>query len=191
MARPKEFNRQAALDKAMHLFWTRGYEAVTMTDLRKTMGIGRQSLYDTFGDKKQLFAEVLDQYVHLNDADVAERLDKDQGIVGIQRFLNARVRMLSSGVRRGCLMMNTCVELSPHNPAIASKIQAGLATMQKGFEAALTQAIQQGQLAPDADVNSLAGFLTTQVAGMVIMAKNNASQQHLQAVADLAVRALM
>lgn len=190
MARPKEFDRQIALDKAMSLFWTQGYEATTMTDLRKAMGIGRQSLYDTFGDKTQLFAEVLDQYVSRNDANVSELLDSDLGLAGIRSFLNARVRMLSSGVRRGCLMMNTCVERSPHDPVVASKIQVGLATMQQGFETALTQAVQEGQLPPEADVSTAAGFLTTQVAGMVVMAKNNATKQQLQAVADLAMRAL-
>lgn len=190
MARPKEFDRQTALDKAMNLFWLRGYEATTMTDLRRAMGIGRQSLYDTFGDKKQLFSEVLDQYVSFNDANVAEMLTNDLGIAGIRSFLDARVRMLSSGVRRGCLMMNTCVELVPHDPAVASKIQAGLITMQEGFEAALRGAIQQGQLAKNADVSNLAVFLTSQVAGMVVMAKNHASREQLQAVADLTLEAL-
>jgi len=63
MARPKEFDQAAALETAMEVFWTRGYEATTMGDLRKAIGIGRQSLYDTFGDKEQLFAAALDQHL--------------------------------------------------------------------------------------------------------------------------------
>lgn len=190
MARPKEFDRQAALNQAMELFWTQGYEATTMTDLRHAMGIGRQSLYDTFGDKDQLFAEVLEQYIGFSDADVAKWLNHENGISGIRSFFDARVRLLSSGTRRGCLMINTCVELAVHDKTVASQIRQGLATLQKGFEAALTGALEQGELARDSDVSDLAIFLTSQIAGMVVVAKNNASRKQLQAIADLALQKL-
>ena len=190
MARPKEFNRQEVLDKAIEVFWTYGYEPTTMTGLRRAMGLGRQSLYDTFGDKKQLFAEALARYVSFNDGNVAALLDNEDGIAGIRAVLEARVRMLSSGARRGCLMINTCAELALHDEEVASQIQSGLATMQRGFEAALNRASEQGQISPDANVSDLAVFLNTQIAGMAVMAKNKASQQQLEAVADQALRAL-
>jgi len=190
MARPKEFDRQAALDKAMYLFWTRGFEATTMTDLRKEIGIGRQSLYDTFGDKNQLFSEALQQYMRINDANVAELLNEENGIDGIRSLLDSRVKMLSSGVRRGCLMMNSTVELSLHDQDVAAKLQTGLTTMQEGFEKALRGAIKKGQVKPDVDVSNLASFLVAQVAGMVVLSKNDASKQELQAIADFAIKAI-
>ncbi|MEM7016071.1 MAG: TetR family transcriptional regulator C-terminal domain-containing protein, partial [Pseudomonadota bacterium] len=108
----------------------------------------------------------------------------------IRAFLDARVHMLSSGVRRGCLMINTCVELAPHDVKVAEQLQSGLATMRLGFEIALNRALEQGEIPQDANVSELAVFLNAQVAGMTVMAKNQASQQELQAVADQALRSL-
>ena len=190
MARPKEFDRQHALDQAMELFWLRGYEATTMTDLRLAMGIGRQSLYDTFGDKDQLFAEVLARYVGFNDSDVAKWLGEKNGLTGIRSFFDARVRSLSSGVRKGCLMINSCVELSVHHESVANQIRKGLENLRKGFEAALSGAKLQGQLSTNTAVADLACFLVSQVSGMVVMAKNKASRKQLQAIADHALETL-
>lgn len=176
----------------MQVFWAGGYEATTMTDLRQAMGIGRQSLYDTFGDKKEIFAAVLDRYITLSGRDIRALLgdENDNGIDGIQAFLNARAEILSEGVRRGCLMMNTCVELSAHEGDVASRIEGGLANLHLGFERALERAVSKGLLTQEADLSTLAAFLVTQVAGMVVMAKNHATRQQLQAVAAQALRAL-
>lgn len=190
MARPKEFDRQHALDQAMELFWLRGYEATTMTDLRIAMGIGRQSLYDTFGDKDQLFQEVLARYVGFNDADIAKWLGKENGLSGIRSFFDARVHSLSSGVRKGCLMINTCVELSLHHESVSSQIRKGLENLRKGFETALSGAKLQGQLSTEVAVADLACFLTSQISGMVVMAKNKVSRKQLRAIADHALRTL-
>lgn len=190
MARPKEFDRQNALGKAMEVFWTQGYEATSMTDLRLAMGIGRQSLYDTFGDKETLFTEALDRYISFNDGSVTALLGNADPIAGIRAFFDARVRLLSSGFRRGCLMFNSCVEVSPHDSAVASRIHSGLGTMQQSLEKALRRAAEKDQIPGDAKVGDLAAFLTTQVAGMAVMAKNQSSAEELQAVADLAVAAL-
>ena len=132
MTRPKEFNEQEALAKAMEVFWTYGYEATTMTYLRGAMGIGRQSLYDTFGDKEALFAAALDQYIAFSNGDIAALLgdEKDNGIDAIRAFLNARAVVLSEGVRRGCLIMNTCVELSAHEVDVAARVDGGMSALQ-------------------------------------------------------------
>ncbi len=190
MARPKEFDRQTALGAAMEVFWARGYEATTMTALRRAMGIGRQSLYDTFGDKKQIFAEALDRYVRRNREDVAAHLNAEVGLDGIRAFFEGRVRMLSSGARHGCLMINTAVELGPHDAKAAAKVESGLDDMRAGFAAALQSAIDDGDVPAATNVADLAAFLTSQIAGMVVMAKNGASEDDLRAIAHQALRAL-
>jgi len=189
MARTKEFDRQTVLGEAMEVFWTRGYEATSMTFLRLAMGLSRQSLYDTFGDKKQLFAEALARYVNFNDGQVAALLENEDALEGIRSFLQARVRMLSADQRRGCLMINTCVELSLHDDEVASQISSGMAAMQAGFETALKSAKRKGQISKKKDVSELAVFLTSQVAGMAVMAKNKASKKQLQAIADQTMKA--
>lgn len=190
MARPKQFNRIEALNKAMEHFWIHGYQATSMSELRKVMGIGRQSLYDTFGDKHQLFSEVLAHYTSYNDKDVDRLIEHDDVLISIRSFFETRVQMLSSETRKGCLMMNTCMELSPHDPDIAAQIQDGLEYMQKGFEYVLFKGQRQGSISVQKNAEELAFFLTSQVAGMVVMAKNNASRQQLQVIADLAVEVL-
>ncbi len=187
MARPKAFNRQDALGQAMEVFWTRGYEATTMTDLRKAMGIGRQSLYDTFGDKDTLFAEALDRYIAFNDGNVAATLDTEEPLEGLRALFSGRVRMLAKGFRRGCLMFNTCVEVSPHDTEVASRIESGLGTMSDAIAKSLERAKSEGLIPKGLDTQTTAAFLTTQIAGMAVMAKNGASEETLQAVADLAL----
>ncbi|MEM9644359.1 MAG: TetR/AcrR family transcriptional regulator [Planctomycetota bacterium] len=190
MARPKEFDRKQALDQAMELFWTRGYEATTMTDLRHAMGVGRQSLYDTFGDKDKLFREALDQYASLSNADVGQFLTEEDGLDGIRSFFRKRVSALASGTRRGCLIMNSCMELSPHDEVVALRVRKCLRVLEKGFETALKGAQKKGKIATGSDVGKLSIFLTSQLAGMVVMAKNRASRQHLQAIADTALQSI-
>ncbi|MEM7183898.1 MAG: TetR/AcrR family transcriptional regulator [Spirochaetota bacterium] len=190
MARRKEFDRRQALEKAMEVFWSRGYEATTMTDLRLAMGIGRQSLYDTFGDKDKLFAEALASYTKLNDENVKDVLKEQDGIKAVRTLLEARVKMLSSGHRRGCLMMNSCVELALHDEAVANQLKKGLATMHREIERALARALEQETLPKKVSIAETADFVLAQIAGMVVLSKTGASHKQLQNVADKAMAAI-
>ncbi|MEM7417792.1 MAG: TetR/AcrR family transcriptional regulator [Gemmatimonadota bacterium] len=190
MPRPREFDRDDVLLTAMEVFWTHGYEATTMTQLRHAMGLGRQSLYDTFGDKDALFNEALGRYISLNDADVDAHLGKNQGLDGIRRLFDARIDMLSSGARRGCLMMNSCVEVSPHNPDVAQRLRSGLKRMERGFASALDQAVAEGTVTPSTDVDALAFYLTAQIGALVVMAKNGATKGELTQLSTQALSVL-
>ena len=192
MARPKEFKREEALCKAMEVFWTQGFEATTMTQLRHAMGLGRQSLYDTFGDKKKLFDEALSMYINLNDTNAASLLKSDDGLEAIRFLLNARVQMLSADeTRRGCLMVNTAIELAHRDKDAAEKLQSSFGYIKKLFAHALERAEAAGQLRENSNIEELAITLVTQFSGMVILAKTGASMSDLQAVADQAYRALI
>ncbi|MCH8858951.1 MAG: helix-turn-helix transcriptional regulator, partial [Proteobacteria bacterium] len=120
MSRGKNFDAHEALTKAMHAFWSRGYEATSISDLVECMGIHRGSLYATFGDKRSLFLRALRHYgaTHLDDWVAA--LTQAHGPRGaiIAAFDRVVATALEGGSRDGCLVINTALELSPHDEEI-------------------------------------------------------------------------
>src|SRR3954464_11387329 len=108
MARPKEFDREEALNRAMEVFWSRGYEAASVGELVKRMGINRQSLYDTFGDKHSLYLQALDRYREVEGAKLFELLERPGPVKRALRHLFRSVveRSLDDEERRGCFMGN-------------------------------------------------------------------------------------
>lgn len=191
MVRPKEFVREHALDEAMRVFWTYGFEATSMSDLQRAIGIGRQSLYDTFGDKQTVFAEALQRYIAISKEQSNTLLGGDDGLDAVSRFFNACIgEFVSAKPRRACLIFNTGAELCSHDADIARLVNKGLKNLRTAFGGALERAEAQGTLRAGADVQTLAMFLTSQVGGLAIMAKAGASRKHMQAVADTALSAL-
>jgi len=151
MARPRKFDREEALDKALDLFWSHGFEATTMSDLQRELGIGRQSLYTTFGDKHQIFAEALDRYVTSADAMLADRFGPSAGVEAIRAHLHFGAQTLTSGDRRGCLVMNTCIELAPHDEGARLLTNRHLSALRAHFESAIETSRERGELGPSGD----------------------------------------
>src|SRR4029077_15976770 len=114
MARQKEFNRDEVLHKAMEVFWTRGYEGASIQDLVKHMGINRQSIYDTFGDKHTLFLQALDRYREIQTRKVFVVLERPSSMKRNlrQSFEEPVARSLSAEGRRGCLVGKSMSELA-------------------------------------------------------------------------------
>src|SRR5258705_4457709 len=108
MARQKEFNRDEVLHKAMEVFWTRGYEGASIQDLVKHMGVNRQSIYDTFGDKHTLFLQALDRYREIESSKVLEVLEQPGSVKkNFRRLFDGVVdKALSGEGRRGCFVGN-------------------------------------------------------------------------------------
>ena len=191
MARPRQFDRDEALMKAMAVFWEHGFDATTMTDLQKALGIGRQSLYTTFGDKDQLYAEALERYLELADVELAQRLGEQAGFVELRaHVLGAAERLGADEQRMGCLMMNSCVDRAPHDPAVAALAARGLESSQQGFSTALLNARDRGELGPRGDVDDIARFLTSQMAGLSVLARSGASVEQLRSVAETALESV-
>jgi TetR/AcrR family transcriptional repressor of nem operon len=191
MARPKEFRREVVLDKAMELFWTHGYEATSMSDLQRCMGIGRQSLYDTFGGKKEVFQESLERYLEGVKRYSESLLGAADGLVAIRTYFDTAIRNQTRATpRRACMMFNTCAEVAPHDPEIRKQVRKGVSALQKRFELALRRAQEQGALSTNADAHALAIFLTTQAGGITIMSRGGASRKELQSTVDVALRAI-
>ncbi|MDN5941216.1 MAG: TetR/AcrR family transcriptional regulator [Nitrospira sp.] len=173
MPRPKEFNPEDAIEKAMQVFWHKGYEATSMEDLLSAMDINRGSLYDTFGDKRQLFLKVMDRYCTSFVGPNFSLLDQPgPALQTLRRFINGMIEgALADPQRRGCLIANTVMELSPHEKDIAGTLRQALTMTEDTFFKVLARAKLQGELNSDQDPRSLARFITTMMQGTIVMIK--------------------
>jgi TetR/AcrR family transcriptional repressor of nem operon len=174
MPRPKEFNPGEAIEKAMHVFWHKGYEAASIEDLLNAMDINRGSLYDTFGSKRDLFLKAMDHYC--SEGGVGGRfsilLQPGPAMPLIYRFVDAIVDfVLSDPLRRGCLITNTVMELAPHEKNIGKKLSGRFHMLEEAFFKLLARAQQEGDLTKDKDPRALARVLVMMMQGMIVMIK--------------------
>jgi TetR/AcrR family transcriptional repressor of nem operon len=192
MPRPKEFNPNDALNKAMQVFWHKGYEATSMEDLLTAMDLNRGSLYDTFGDKRQLFLKVLDRYCHGFVGEKFSLLDQPgPAIPTLRRFIHGMIEGgLADPQRRGCLIANTVMELAPHEQDIAGKVFHAMQMGEDAFFKILSRAKEQGELAKDKDPRALAQFLTTMMQGTIVMIKAGAPADTVKQTAKTALSIL-
>lgn len=190
MPRTKEFRPDEALDAAMHLFWTKGYGATSMRDLLESMGIGRGSFYDTFGDKHALFMNALDRFEEVRTSWIDGVLE-DSGLDGIEEVFRRTVDgLVGFEPRRGCLMANTAVELAPHDPEVAARISRYVRRTEEAFTGALVRAREVGDIPEDRDPKTLAGFLVNNLHGLRVLARAGAERQTLEDAAGVAIDAL-
>lgn len=192
MPRPKEFERDVVLEKAMDLFWQKGYEATSVQDLVQHMGINRGSLYDTFKDKHHLFLAAVSHYHETVVKDAIARLEAPdasrQAIVDhFDRMVDC---MTGNEAQRGCLMTNTIVELAVHHPDIAAQLQMSLRRIERAFQTALTRAQANSELSSAKDVSDLARYLVCCVQGLRVMCKTHVNREQLQATVNLMLSVL-
>jgi len=192
IGRPTEFDRQDALEKAMGLFWRSGYEATGLTDLTSEMGIGRQSLYNAFGDKHSLFVEAIKYYASRNTQPLIEVLQAPgSGVSNIRKALEAVVAFTTSGDCCGCLVTNSIVELAPHDEEVAEVVRSALNRVEKAFKHAVDRAVESGEISADTDPKAMARFLNNTLHGMVVLAKASASKAALKDVVRIALSKLL
>ncbi|WP_165422878.1 TetR/AcrR family transcriptional regulator [Ktedonosporobacter rubrisoli] len=192
MARPKTFDRTQMLDKAIELFWNRGYEATSIHDLLAHLGIRRQSLYDTFGDKHTLFLEALRRYEARNIASTVDVLEgPGSGKAAIEAVFRSTVQTLAcTEPPRGCMIVNTAIELAPHDEEIARCVSASVTRTQQAFYHALVRAQEHDEIHPQLDLLALARFLTSSLQGLNITAKAVRDARQLQEIANVALSLL-
>lgn len=192
MPRPKAFDPDNALEKAMHVFWHKGYEATSMEDLLTAMNLNRGSLYDTFGDKRQLFLKALDHYCHGIVGPKFSLLNQPgPALPALRRFIQGMIEgALADPQRRGCLVANTVMELAPHEHDIAAKLKQALRLTEEAFFGLLTRAKEQGELGSEKDPRALARFLTTMMQGTIVMIKSGAPAETVTQSAETALAML-
>ncbi|RYG57303.1 TetR/AcrR family transcriptional regulator [bacterium] len=191
MARPKAFNRDAALQAAMALFWKQGYEATSTDDLLKAMGIGRQSLYDTFGDKHRLYLEALELY---NSSRVAEHganhSDDASPLAALEAILFAIADADPAAHAIGCMGINAICEFGQSDPAVAAISHGSNEQMLTTLEGILRAAKAKGEVAANLDEKQAAQFISAILAGMKVREKAGDDTQQLRAVATFALDSL-
>jgi TetR/AcrR family transcriptional repressor of nem operon len=182
MARTKEFDPAAALRRALELFWERGYEATSMADLVAHLGIARASIYATFGGKHELYLKALERYLGDTDPKVAEALSQPGPVLPTVRALIAQYaeEAACDRPRRGCLVVNTAVELAARDAEAARLVEASWAFLEASLTSALTRARAQGELPPDKDPRSLARLLLVLFQGMRVLGRAPADEGRLR-----------
>ena len=192
IGRPTEFDRQQALEKAMGLFWRNGYEATGLTELTAEMGIGRQSLYNAFGDKHSLFIEAMKCYARRNSQPLIDVLrGPGSGVNSIHKAFEAVVSHLTSGDCCGCMLTNSIVELAPHDKEVAEVVRSALSSVETAFKDAVERAVKSGEIASDTDARAMARFLNNTLHGMVVMGKASASKAALRDIVKIALSKLL
>jgi TetR/AcrR family transcriptional repressor of nem operon len=184
MARHKEFDRNEALHKAMEVFWSRGYEAASMQDLVTHMGINRQSLYDTFGDKHALYLQALDRYSEVEGRKLFELLERPGSVKKTLRqvFEGVVEKALCDGQRRGCFMGNAMSELAGRCKETANRTCTNMAATEAAFYRALLRGKKEGELKGVRDPRAVARFLYSSLQGLVLMAKATQDRKTLEDV---------
>ncbi len=172
IGRPREFERDDVLDKAMQLFWSQGYEATGMVELCSHMGLGRQSLYNTFGDKESLFIEALRHYGKARLQPMVDRLrGPGSGLQNVKEILNGWETTGAELAQRGCLMANSIAEFGMRDARFSAVLGQMLGEMEDAFTHALEKARADGELPPGRDPRTLARLFTTLGQGLSTVGK--------------------
>jgi TetR/AcrR family transcriptional repressor of nem operon len=191
MARPREFDTDAALDRAMDTFWSKGYEATSLDDLCEVTGLSRSSLYATFGSKRNLLLRSVDRYVEQRNprltAVLAQPLPVRDAFGALARqFID---QIVSGPGRRGCFLGNCAAELPRSDRAALARVRQGLEATEATFRDALERAQSRGELA-GADLNALARFLVSGFQGLRLVGKVNPDRATLEDIADTMLQCL-
>ncbi|MFE9279464.1 TetR/AcrR family transcriptional regulator [Paenibacillus glucanolyticus] len=174
MGRVREFDEEKVLDSAMQLFWEKGYEATSLSDLTSRMGIQRPSIYSAFGDKKELFETALRKYTMTHASEARSRLQNQPSVREAFRafFENLVEEEYSVRRSRGCFCINTMVELAPHDEKfeiLTREHQMYLAVI---FQETIERGIQSGELASGTDAKALSQALIVSLIGLTVMLKS-------------------
>lgn len=193
MARKKEFDTEFALDQAMQLFWLHGYERTSLDALLKAMKIGRASFYNAYGNKHNLFMQVLTRYLkQVNDDFILATLDEAESpIAGIIDILEQEAASLAQDMAcKGCLMVNAEVELMMVDDEAATLIKAGNTAVQERFKQALQDAVEKVEIAPDHDIDALAEHLMNNLRGMKVLGRYSNDQEQFDRIVTITISAL-
>jgi AcrR family transcriptional regulator len=192
IGRPREFDRDQALERAMDLFWANGYEATTLTDLQEAMGgITAPSLYAAFGSKEKLFREAVELYHRTEGAPLVKALfEGPTARASIEKWLLAAAWSLSRpGKPRGCLVILGALNCMPDNKPIENFMREQRSMRDKFVEQRLCRGVAEGDLTKAADVAAVASFYCTVVDGLALRARDGASRRTLKAIVDHAMMA--
>jgi AcrR family transcriptional regulator len=188
--RPREFDVDKALDRALHVFWREGYEGASLPELTKAMGINRPSLYAAFGNKEALFRKALDRYAEGPAAYVREALNEPTARAVAERLLGGTIDLVTDRRNpRGCLLVQAALACGE----AAESVRRELCARRMASEAAIRQRFEraraEGDLPADTDPADLARYVVTVIQGIAVLAAGGARRAELRRVVVMALRA--
>ena len=184
MARLKDFDEERALDSAVDCFWKHGYEGTTVRDLADAMKIGGTSLYNAYGDKRTLFERSLERYANRSMRDRIARMEAEhRPKQAIRAFLAEIVeRSLKDPDRKGCLLVNSALDVAPHDAEIGKVVAGYLEELRAFFQRNIESAQRAGQVSKGLDAAETAGHLLGVLAGVRVLARTGAKRKALENV---------
>jgi TetR/AcrR family transcriptional repressor of nem operon len=192
MAREREFDPTQALDRAVALFWERGYSETSMEDLVDSTGVSRYGIYGTFGNKRELFVAALRRYAHVMAVDTRPELFRpDAGLADLKGFFRAMLeRATGPEAQRGCMICNTAIEIAPHDETIAAAVRSLFDELTSVFTTALDNAKAAGDVAKALDTKATAEVLVGMLQGAAVFARTGTSKARLKRYGDSAMAIL-
>ncbi|MBC1428683.1 TetR/AcrR family transcriptional regulator [Listeria seeligeri] len=182
MGRVKQFDEQIVLNKAMHIFWEKGYEKTSMQDLVDHMGIHRRSIYDTFGDKHELFLKSLDCYEFRLNQIIKQQVKQDMTIKEKLETLFLSVSSVNNESPKGCLIVNSAAELSLLDEPIKKKIQELFDKSEMYLYQLLVEAMIKGEISKNKNLQEQASYLHNAWVGIRVLAKTTNDQTKLHTI---------
>ncbi|MDF2963212.1 MAG: TetR family transcriptional regulator [Paenibacillus sp.] len=190
MARSKEFEESAVLDKAMRLFWEQGYEKTSMTDLVEHMGIHRRSLYDTFGDKHQLFLKAMDRYGDIINATLAGGVKRSKTATEALQFMFNFMIDGEEDSPSGCLVVNSVVELAARDADVDTKSTEMFSTAEQLLKEIILWGQRDGEFTSDYEAGELAKYMHNVGVGLRVMARTSVDKEKLYRIAYTSIKFL-
>jgi AcrR family transcriptional regulator len=188
--RPRAFDVEKALDRALRVFWHKGYEGASLSDLTRAMGINRPSLYAAYGDKAALFRRVLDRYAEGPAAFATDALNKPTTREVARHLLFGGIDLVADPRNpKGCLLVQGALACGEEARSIRLELTARRATIETALRKRLARAKSERDLPADANPADLARFVMTIMRGIAVQAAGGASRRELRRVVDLALRA--
>jgi len=189
MGRPRSFDAGTALDHALLVFWRKGYEGTSLSDLTHAMGINRPSLYAAFGDKETLFRKVLDRYAEGPAAFMGEALQESTARAVAERLLEGMINLTTARHNpRGCLLVQGALAGSEDTDDVRREVSSRRNAGEKAVRLRFKRAQEEGDLPPDVNVADLARYLITLVYGIAVQAASGVGREHLRKVIQTALQ---
>lgn len=192
MARPKEFDQEKALRKAMRVFCRQSFAATSTEELMRVMDVGRQSMYDTFGDKRALFLKALETYVRESVHAINAELERSgSALSAVRAALTTFAERGDLSSAEGCMGLNAISEFGRRDADVTRIVRNAARIQRQTLMRVLARAKEQGELSVRADLDSMADFFESMLAGIRMAAKAGKSRQALRRIAAFAGKAYM
>lgn len=191
MARTKEFDPDKALKIAVNVFWRLGYEHTSLETLMREMGISKQSLYDTFGDKRSIYFRAMSRYRDDTNAYLRGLFAQEKSVKrGFAKIFRAMIRENKAQHERGCLLMNTNLSRSVDDVEIKEFLRDNQKQVEEIFVAAFTDAQTRGEIGTEKDPVAMSKFFVATIQGMRALARLNHDRKELECISAVALRSL-